>query len=253
YCSHRWLENHKVVKNAIHPFFMKIANDADLEFEFAGWNTLVKFSKDELLEAKLSFCAHILKLLEALKELLQSESTKLPFLSKELIILLQTILAIIIKQEIIGKLKTPNDFAEFDFKALAEKEIRSSILPSHILENFRFDKKTSDILARFKMSNGLQKIKSFQNDCRIALGQAVFKMVSKGPLSRELVEAVKFLDPACIMNSNADAVNALSLCHDLFVGINREDKETKIAIDQQFRALITTHRIEISEARSQGF
>ncbi|KAL3316472.1 hypothetical protein Ciccas_004880 [Cichlidogyrus casuarinus] len=127
------------------------------------------------------------------------------------------------------KLKTPNDFAEFDFKALAEKEIKSSILRSHILENFRFDKKTSDILARFKMSNGLQKIKSFQDDCRIALGQAVFKMVSKGPLSRKLVEAVKFLDPACIMNSNADALFYNIVITDIFTYRNQKlDKTNSI-------------------------
>ncbi len=152
---------------------------------------------DILMECKLIFFNFVGRLVKPFLEKYQTQAPMVPFLSKDLENLHNTLMSLFMKPEAVKKYGTAAKMAKLDGKEL-DKHLLSA-RKTNI--GFETSQKLERALANKRISE-LDALK-FRGDCQLFLKSMTSKLLEKSPLKYDIVRHASSLDPAKVKDLDA--------------------------------------------------
>lgn len=191
YCAHRWVENVKVCRRIIEIFptvskYVDAVQRKETRNPATKSFALVKnWSADPLALAKLHFIVSIGEPIEAFLKMYQTDEPMLPYLSKDIEMLLRSLMERFIKTTVLENATTLKKLLSID---VSNRENHKSVKKIHL--GFA----VSNELAQFKEATE-DTVTAFRRDCRNFLETFLNHVMEKTPLDNRLVKHIKCLNP----------------------------------------------------------
>lgn len=186
FCSIRWVESSKVAYKALTLFDdikKYISHDKTKLPSSMSVRNVKNGVQDKLLKTKIAFFATVATSLQGFLTMFQSPAPMVPFLYKNLDILIRSLLERFIRKDVVNK-KNISFFLKLDFNN------KNYFLPLSSTDiGFRANKylKESKVSEKEKLE--------FLNDCQQFLKAIVQKLFERSPLKYKVVKAISCFDP----------------------------------------------------------
>lgn len=229
FCGHRWLENSGVAKRAIDIIgiirkFVDGVKKDKVEPKCKSYNDVVKFLKDPLVCAKLTFFRSVALELEPLLRELQTDNPMAPFLYTAISQVIVSLSEEFIKPEKLGDSVSLNlEYVKNPDNHLAA---RSVVLG--------FDTKKALKDAKVKELDAL----NFQNECKACLKTIVVKLLTRSPITYPLAKAASCLDPSVIVVNTTVAKRRMEKLLIILMDSGRITGRKGDLATSQYRAMI---------------
>nr|XP_033478456.1 uncharacterized protein LOC117254354 [Epinephelus lanceolatus] len=196
FCGHRWIENLPVVERAIAVWPMIVMYvDAVTKKELpnpktSSYDALVEARKDSLIMAKLHFFMAISRTFTTFLTTYQTDEPVMPFISKDLAVLMKSLLKRFIKAEIL------KDITTLQMVRLDTTDKKTRVHLKDVDIGLGAEAVLKELQSSPSSSVGELSVLAFRRECMECLTNIVQKMQDKSPLKYNTVRQMACLDPA---------------------------------------------------------
>jgi hypothetical protein len=198
----------------------------------ASFAIVVTWHKDPLAKAKLGFFTFVAKQLEGFLRQYQTDSPLIVFLAEDLEILLRSMMARIVKPDVLKGANTPLKLLKVDVNVennLMSHDHYSSVDIGFVAE--------SEIRAKKDKLSTLAKL-SFRKDCLNCIKALVLKIQEKSPLGYTLVRKLCSLNPKLMVSKPESASRNFRILLEKMVDAGRLQLQVCDTIMDQFHSLL---------------
>lgn len=242
FCKCRWVENLSVAERSLeiipnmHKWFIfmkdnktfpkgketiTLHEDATIIKTNVTTKTVYNFINDPLIYAKINFFMLIAKIFEKFLVKYQASRPMVPFLHKDLEMILRNLLKRLVKRSILDEKETVNQLLQIDLddddNLLSHKNIDVGIKTNQELKRLLALNKVSDL-----------QVRQFKMDCKCCLKVSLKHFIEKSPAKYSLVINARCFDPNFIASYPDEARKSLVrvleiLCKARRLDIDSED------------------------------
>jgi len=197
FCSHRWVENVKVIERALHVLpNMKVYVEAvdKKKVKHPGtksYDTIKRMLKDPFIKAKLTFIMSVGKQVESFLVEYQTDKPMIPFLAQDLAELVRNCMDRFVKTSVMEEANTIQKLSHVDVskKDILKnyKNVDIGFVAQSELKSIVIGKKASEL-----------EVMEFKQECIGFLDKLVTKINEKSPISYSLVRSLSCLNPVVI-------------------------------------------------------
>lgn len=244
FCAVRWLENGKVITRALQVLpnlskFVEVCAKANKQPTCASYTAVVNAVGDQLLPAKLAFMLSITEELEPFLSEFQTDKPMVPFLSSALHNILRSLLARIVKKDILDAADTPSKLLKVDLEKL------ENCVPVPAFD------------IGFAAKNELRKapkipplsLLQFKKDCVSFIKACCQKVVERSPLKYKLTRGASCLDPALALSLEAGP-KRLTLALEV---LSEHQWLTGLQAERAHRSYIQICSLSLAQAKLKNF
>lgn len=195
FCSVRWLENSKVISRALVVLpnlakFVEGSTKAKKRPTCSSYDIVEKAVGDELLSAKLAFVLSIAGEMEPFLAEFQTNKPMTPFLSTALDGILRSLLARIVKKEVLDAADAPSKLLKVDFER-TDNFVAAAAFDVGFATKIELRKKPK--VAQLTML-------TFKRDCMSFVKACSQKIIERSPLKYKLTRGASCLDPVIALS-----------------------------------------------------
>ena len=236
FCGNRWLENQPAVERALEIWpqvenFVKAVRDRKVNRPSCASFDVVKGAcSDPLISAKFNFFLSMSMIFTPFLTKYQCDKPMIAFLATDLYELMRSILLRVVDREKMSALTSPSTLISFE---LSEDNLVD--YPA-VDVGFVTDDIIKDLVKKRKGGISDRQAMEFRMECRKGVVALLTKMMKKCPLRYELVNALSFLDPRKLGES--DTVDKLSVVMRRMLHAKQLSSATCEKAKQQFQRFL---------------
>lgn len=240
FCAHRWVENVCVFERAIEVmphmkvYVENVSVKAVKNPGTKSYESVKDFCKDPLSKIKLAFLVSVAKPIETFLTSYQTDKPMIPFLSKDLEMLIKHYMNRFVKPELrpTGSLQKLTTFDVNDKKN--QKSLK------HIDIGFIADQELKVMIVEKKVSE--RAAMDFRSDCLKLLVSLVKRLQTKSPLSYGVVTNLSCLEPGQIYEQDESNHDKFRRVLTVLVSSNRLDVNKCDEIEAQYDQFVEDAR-----------
>nr|XP_020447106.1 uncharacterized protein LOC109955353 [Monopterus albus] len=194
FCGHRWIENLPVIDRAIAvwPMIVMYVNAVTQKKlpnpRSSSYDSLAEARNDPFIMAKFHFFMAVSRTFSTFLTKYQTDEPVLPFISKDLVMLMKSLLKRFIKEEIL------NDITALQMVRLDTTNMKARKRPKNVDIGLGAEAVIKELQSSSRV--GELSVLEFRKDCMDCLTNIIQKMQDKSPLKYTVVRQVACLDPA---------------------------------------------------------
>ncbi len=237
FCTHRWVENSKVVKRAleIHEDVKKFVSDVHAgkynkkEIDTDSFKRVESMIADPLLTAKLACFESVSGVIEQFLTKYQTDEPMVPFLCGDLAEMVRKLMSRFIKPSVLDGCTTVRQLLNIDVSDANNHQHHTQINPGFIAE-----RKVSTLYAQKQISD--RQVMSFHMDCKSFYIKITEEIMTKSALRNLFVRCMSVLDPVVLYNSTNSSPRFKKIVTHM-VSIGRVEEREVDTILEQFQKL----------------
>lgn len=234
FCKTRWTENVPVVERAIEmlpqlrQYIKAVTRNQVTDPKTKTFGVVKESCNDVLIEAKLAFYRYVGKKIQPFLTLYQSDAPMIPFLASDLFDVLKSLMAAVIKEDVMTKASTPAKLCDIDVMDAQQqrhyKKVDIGFSASKIVKKLLQDKKISEL-----------REMEFRESAKKFIITVVTKLLDKSPLQYSLVRNMSCLDPRKMATKQGDCKAKMERILTILVQANHFPEDECDEVNKEFR------------------